>query len=227
MRRTLAIAVAALLALAVMLALRAGRGEDDGGARRSEEPARAPERERAADMPARAAPPADATAPPAGGAGTRPKETPGLVEVTEDGPSRGGKGVLPDYDKVRRRVLDIMESSLRRARDLDFLRGGGVERIDEEVLEVAISLAENSQDPEARATACRALRGVKAARAVEALLRRLRADVDGAVRESAARSLGEALEAEGVRAALEHAAMHDAEERVRAKAGNAVKTEGH
>lgn len=226
MRRTLAIAVAALLALAVMLALRAGRGEDDGGARRSEEPARVPERERAADTPARAAPPAEATAPPAGGAGTRPKETPGLVEVTEDGPSRGGKGVLPDYDKARRGVLNIMESSLRRAKDLAFLRGGGVERIDPEVVEAAISLAENSQDPEARATACRALHGVKFTGAVEALLRRLRSDVDGAVREAAARSLGEALDAEGVRASLEHAAMHDAEERVRVNAAQAANSGG-
>ena len=127
-------------------------------------------------------------------------------------------GVDAAYDKCRACILDPLAPPLKKASALRFLNDGGPSRMEPEIVHAVANLLDTTTDPKVRAALCWGLIAVDTDEAVEALLRRLRVDVDDLVREWAVNALQCSRMRENVRSALVHAGRFDASERVRESA---------
>lgn len=127
-------------------------------------------------------------------------------------------GVDAGYDKCRACILDPMAPPLKKASALRFLNDGGPSGMALEIVQAVAELLDTTPDPQVRAALCWGLVAVPAEEAIQALLRRLRVDMDDRVRQLAVSALGPSTSREDVHVALEHVWRHDASECVRERA---------
>lgn len=130
-------------------------------------------------------------------------------------------GVDAGYEKCRACILDPMAPRLKKASALRYLNDGP-EDLTPDVLQAAVDLIETTMDPKVRACLCWGLVAIEDEAAIQALLRRLRVDMDEGVREWAVSALGPSTSREDVHSALEHVWRHDASEVVRERAREVI-----
>jgi hypothetical protein len=124
---------------------------------------------------------------------------------------------------ARQRALDPRVSPEERSDALGEIQKHGAEGYTDEVVHSMVALAQTAQDPKVRENIWRQFDGARNPVVSTALKQALAADAVADVRREAAEALDHYRDDPAVRAALEHAAQHDPDEKVRWEALRALR----
>ena len=131
-----------------------------------------------------------------------------------------GRNARPNpalIDAQKKRLNDASLPEFARASALNMLRMQGATKADD-VVDSALALLAQAQEPRTRALIVRNLIGAENPRMVPALLGVLKSDADEDARDEAAKTLGDYVGQAEVKTSLEQSANQDASEKVRRRA---------
>ncbi|HLU39815.1 MAG TPA: HEAT repeat domain-containing protein [Planctomycetota bacterium] len=141
--------------------------------------------------------------------GTAPDGT----QLTKSG--RPKRGTPQHLEWARQRVLDPNLSAMERSEALGEVQKHGAEAYTEEIVQAMVVIGQTHEDPEVRENVWRQFDGATNPTLAVALRQALATDAAPGVRREAAEALDRFRDDPAVRAALEHAAQHDPDEKVR------------
>jgi len=155
----------------------------------------------------------DGTAPAGAAVAREGLAAGGDAQLTKSG--RPKRGTPQHLAWARERVLDASLGPKERSDALGEVQKHGAEAFTEDVVQAMVVLGQTAEDPEVRENVWRQFDGARNPTLGIALRQALATDAAPGVRREAAEALDRFRDDPVVRAALEHAAQHDADEQVR------------